>query len=55
MMKNLTMKGLLIAALSMLPLVMFAQNSEDTTKGLDERINDWFLPIADWWVGVRDQ
>jgi AGCS family alanine or glycine:cation symporter len=21
-------------------------------KGLDERINDWFAPIADWWEGL---
>ncbi len=45
-------KGLLVAALSILPLFLFAQGAENAAKGLDERINDWFLPIADWWVGV---
>ncbi|MDU8885597.1 alanine/glycine:cation symporter family protein [Yeosuana sp. MJ-SS3] len=29
-----------------LPLITFAQEAE---KGLDERINDWFMPIADGW------
>ena len=29
------------------PLISFAQ--ETAEMGLDERINAWFTPIADWW------
>ncbi len=32
----------------MLPLLTFAQEAE---KGLDERVNDAFMPIATWWEG----
>lgn len=31
------------------PVLVFAQ---ETSKGLDERINEWFLPIANWWESV---
>ena len=31
-----------------LPLLTFAQEAE---KGLDERVNDWFMPVATWWEG----
>ncbi|MDX1685570.1 MAG: alanine/glycine:cation symporter family protein [Saprospiraceae bacterium] len=36
--------GLLFTLL--MPFTLFAQE-----KGLDERINDAFMPVADWWVG----
>ena len=26
--------------------------SQATAKGLDERINDWFKPIANWWESI---
>ena len=32
----------------MLPLLTFAQEAE---KGLDEKVNDAFMPIATWWEG----
>lgn len=32
-----------------LPLLTLAQEAE---KGLDEKINDWFMPIATWWEGL---
>jgi len=32
----------------MLPLLTFAQETE---KGLDEKVNDAFMPIATWWEG----
>lgn len=32
----------------MLPLLTFAQEAE---KGLDEKINDAFMPVATWWEG----
>ena len=39
-------KKLLSLLLLVIPYVTFAQE-----KGLDERINEWFTPIADWFVG----
>jgi len=30
----------------LLPIITFAQE-----KGLDEKVNDAFMPIADWWEG----
>ena len=32
-----------------LPLFNFSQ---EATKGLDERVNDAFMPVADWWEGL---
>ena len=43
-------KLLSILLLFMLPVAAFAQ--EATAKGLDERINEWFTPIANWWEGI---
>ncbi len=40
-------KKLLFLALTLSPLVAFSQD-----KGLDERINDWFMPIASAWEGL---
>jgi len=40
----------LLSLLSLVvPIVSFAQ--ESTEKGLDERINDGFMPFATWWEG----
>ncbi|TJY36377.1 alanine/glycine:cation symporter family protein [Pontimicrobium aquaticum] len=33
----------------MLPFLTFAQEAE---KGLDEKINDAFMPVATWWEGL---
>ncbi len=33
----------------LIPIFSFAQDQE---KGLDERINEWFTPISDWWGSV---
>ncbi len=42
------MKKYLLSLLSvLLPIITFAQES----KGLDERVNDAFMPIATWWEG----
>ena len=30
------------------PIILFAQEQQ----GLDERVNDWFMPIAEWWEGL---
>lgn len=44
------MKKYLLSMLTLiLPLATFAQEAE---KGLDEKINDWFMPIADGWEGL---
>ena len=32
------------------PLLLAAQ--EEASMGLDERINEWFTPISNWWLGV---
>lgn len=41
------MKYKLLAIIAMLsPLFMFAQE-----KGIDERVNDAFMPVAEWWEG----
>lgn len=40
-------KKLLSALFMLLPLITFSQE-----KGLDERINDWFMPKAVWWEGL---
>jgi AGCS family alanine or glycine:cation symporter len=37
-------KKLLSLLFLAVPLLTFAQE-----KGLDEKINDWFMPIANWW------
>ena len=34
----------------LLPIFTFAQQA--TEKGLDERVNDAFMPIAVWWEGL---
>lgn len=49
MMKRAPLKGLCTVLIALFPFLLYAQ---DASKGLDEKINDWFLPIADWWEGV---
>ena len=39
-------KRLLSLLFLTIPFVTFAQE-----KGIDEKINDWFMPIATWWEG----
>ncbi|PID70901.1 MAG: alanine glycine permease [Flavobacteriales bacterium] len=40
-------KKLLSTLLLLLPLITFSQE-----KGLDEKINDWFMPKAVWWESL---
>lgn len=40
-------KSLLSLLTLFIPLFSIAQETAD--KGLDEKINDWFMPIATWW------
>ena len=43
----------LIALLVLQANVLFAQDPiVETSKGIDERINDWFQPIANWWESI---
>jgi len=40
----------LLAITLILPVLSFAQDTApESKKGLDERINEWFQPITDWW------
>lgn len=43
-------KHLLAIYILLLPLLTTAQ--EATKKGLDEKVNDAFMPFADWWEGL---
>lgn len=47
MMKKLWM----ILPAALLPALAFSQETP-VNKGLDERIDDWFAPIAGWWEGL---
>ncbi|MDQ3549906.1 MAG: hypothetical protein M3413_00060, partial [Bacteroidota bacterium] len=42
----------LFSLLFLLLLPFFSIAQDETKKGMDERINDWFKPIADWWGGI---
>ena len=41
-------KYLLVFTALLLPILNFAQEAE---KGLDEKVNDAFMPVATWWEG----
>lgn len=43
-------RNLLSLAFLLSPLFSFAATAQE--KGLDEKINDWFMPIADAWEGL---
>ena len=44
------MKNYLLSLITFLiPILTFAQESQ---KGLDEKINDAFMPVATWWEGL---
>lgn len=48
-MKTIKSRILLLIAMIGLPMLALAQETE---MGLDERINEWFTPISNWWSGV---
>src|SRR5688500_14295301 len=50
LMKSISFKVLALSASLVFPFVVFAQDNKE--KGLDERINDWFAPIAGWWESI---
>ena len=49
-MKSFLFRVLALLAALYVPLVIFAQDKKE--KGLDERINEWFAPVAAWWESV---
>ncbi len=49
-MKNLTKILSVIGLILITPLTFFAQ--QEDTRGIDQRINDWFQPISDAWLGI---
>ena len=51
MKKNLLKFSFLLPVL-FLPSLIFAQEQSETKKGLDERVNEWFAPIANWFESV---
>jgi len=51
-MKKAPLKFLLSVIAALLPFWVSAQDSASAQKGLDERINEWFTPIADAWGSV---
>lgn len=51
-MKETKLKIVLALASLWLPVIAFGQESMAVEKGLDERINEWFTPIADAWGSV---
>ncbi len=51
-MMKLFYKAFTTTILFSLPVFMDAQVSTDEPPGLDERINNWFQPIADWFESV---
>jgi alanine or glycine:cation symporter, AGCS family len=48
-MKSVSLQVRLLLATLLFPSIIFAQEKQ---KGLDERINEWFAPIAAWWENV---
>lgn len=41
-----------MVAVTLLPTFLVAKDTIIPQKGLDEKINDWFQPIADWWESM---
>jgi alanine or glycine:cation symporter, AGCS family len=50
-MSKIVLRRIFIMILVILPLFTLAQETTEK-KGLDERINEKFAPIANWWEGV---
>ena len=51
-MLKLASRLILLLSCILWPVFSFSQDAVVTEKGLDERVNEWFLPIADWWESV---
>jgi AGCS family alanine or glycine:cation symporter len=46
------LKLLLTVAAVSFAFLLNAQQSDAAPAGLDEKVNAWFQPIADWWEGI---
>lgn len=51
-MNRLNSKIWIIVICFLIPLITLAQEPATQEKGIDERVNEWFAPIAAWWEGV---
>ena len=51
-MKKSLLKFSFLLPVLFLPSLIFAQEQSETKKGLDERVNEWFAPIANWFESV---
>ena len=51
-MKKQMTKAFALLAAFVFPLAVVAQDAPSTEKGLDQRIDEWFAPIAGWFEGV---
>lgn len=51
-MKNFSKWILLFTVSFILPSLLWAQDATTKSKGFDERVNEWFEPIANWWESV---
>src|SRR5690606_11297775 len=51
-MKKFLPKLTLLLSVFLVPTFIFAQESGVEKKGLDERVNEWFAPIANWFESV---
>lgn len=49
-MKKIISKACALIMSFLLPATLFAQEAPE--KGIDEKINDWFAPIAGWWESI---
>jgi len=50
-MRNSFFRRIFLILTLAIPASLFAQDSPES-KGLDQRINEWFQPITDWWSNV---
>ncbi|MEJ7822631.1 MAG: alanine/glycine:cation symporter family protein [Chitinophagaceae bacterium] len=51
-MKRFALKILTQLSCFILPLTVVAQQTEVKEKGFDQKIDEWFAPIASWWEAV---
>ncbi len=51
-MRKLHFQKIVLLLVSFFPLLVAAQDTPPASKGLDERINEKFAPIANWWERV---
>jgi AGCS family alanine or glycine:cation symporter len=53
MLKKINRLLAFLAVTLVIPVISFAQETPgEVKKGLDQRINEWFQPITDWWSSI---